>query len=221
MSEHTTPTKERILAAAGEIFAVKGFKDATIRTIALAAKVNIAAINYHFRDKEGLYGAVLEEVFHIGFTRFPASLGLEENADPEQRLRAFIRAMFFRLLSREGWGGIAGQGRLIARELLAPSPAFEAVLDRYIKPHRDLLVTIISDIMGTNPGPEKLMPCAISIIGQCIYYALASPVIKIICADNAPSEKNLDRLAEFVWLFSLGGIAKIQDATFSPTKEAV
>ncbi len=98
-------------------------------------KVNIAAINYHFRDKEGLYGAVLEEVFHLGFTRFPATMDLTADADPEQRLRAFIRAMFYRLQSREGWGGIAGRGRLIARELLDPSPAFEAVLDRYIKPH--------------------------------------------------------------------------------------
>jgi AcrR family transcriptional regulator len=215
------PTKKRILEAAGEIFGTKGFKDATIRTIAKDAKVNIAAINYHFRDKEGLYGAVLEEVFQLGFTRFPANMDLAANADPQQRLKAFIRAMFYRLQSKEGWGGIGGRGRLIARELLDPSPAFEAVLDRYIKPHKDMLVAIIIDIMGTDPGPEKLMSCAISIIGQCIYYALASPVIRKISADNAPTEENLDRLAEFVWLFSLGGIAKIQDATLSPTKDAV
>ena len=217
----THPTKERILEAAGEIFGNKGFKDATIRTIARDAKVNIAAINYHFRDKEGLYGAVLEEVFHLGFTRFPANMDLAANADPQQRLKAFIRAMFYRLQSKEGWGGIGGRGRLIARELLDPSPAFETVLDRYIKPHKDLLVAIIIDIIGTDPGPEKFMPCALSIIGQCIYYALASPVIRKISADNAPTEENLDRLAEFVWLFSLGGIAKIQDATLSPTKDAV
>ncbi len=215
------PTKKRILEAAGEIFGTKGFKDATIRTIARDAKVNIAAINYHFRDKEGLYGAVLEEAFHLGFTRFPANMDLAANADPQQRLKAFIRAMFYRLQSKEGWGGIGGRGRLIARELLDPSPAFEAVLDRYINPHKDLLVAIIIDIMGTDPGPEKFMPCAISIIGQCIYYALASPVIGKISADNAPTEEKLDRLAEFVWLFSLGGIAKIQDATLSPTKDAV
>lgn len=215
------PTKKRILEAAGEIFGTKGFKDATIRTIAKDAKVNIAAINYHFRDKEGLYGAVLEEVFQLGFTRFPANMDLAANADPQQRLKAFIRAMFYRLQSKEGWGGIGGRGRLIARELLDPSPAFEAVLDRYIKPHKDMLVAIIIDIMGTDPGPEKLMSCAISIIGQCIYYALASPVIRKISADNAPTEENLDRLAQFVWLFSLGGIAKIQDATLSPTKDAV
>jgi TetR/AcrR family transcriptional regulator, regulator of cefoperazone and chloramphenicol sensitivity len=217
----TPSTKARILKAAGEIFGTKGFKDATIRTIAQDAKVNIAAINYHFRDKEGLYRAVLEEAFHLGFTRFPANMALAANADPQQRLRAFIRAMFYRLQSKEGWGGIAGRGRLIARELLDPSPAFEAILDRYVRPHKDLLAAILVDIMGVHPGPEKLMPCAISIIGQCIYYALASPVISKISADNAPTEDNLDRLAEFVWLFSLGGIAKIKDASLSPTKEAV
>ncbi|MFH0781142.1 MAG: CerR family C-terminal domain-containing protein [Pseudomonadota bacterium] len=213
MSDHIVPTKERILEAAGNIFGEKGFKDATIRTIALAADVNIAAINYHFRDKEGLYGAVLEEVFLQGFTRFPATMDLAPEADPQQRLRAFIRAMFYRLLSKEGWGGIVGRGRLIARELLDPSPAFEAVLDRYIKPHRDLLLDIITKIIGTGCGPEKLMPCVISIIGQCIYYAMASPVIRKISADNAPTEENLDRLAEYVWLFSLGGIASIKNAT--------
>jgi AcrR family transcriptional regulator len=211
MTDQTTPTKARILSSAGIIFGKKGFKDATIREIARAAKVNIAAINYHFRDKEGLYGAVLEDVFHTGFTRFPATLATGVDADPEQRLQAFIRAMFYRLQSREGWGGMAGQGRLIVRELLDPSPAFEMVLDKYVKPHKDLLLTIIVDIMKTDPGPEKLMPCAISIIGQCIYYALASTVIRKISADSAPTEDNLDQLADSVWLFSLGGIARIKE----------
>jgi AcrR family transcriptional regulator len=221
MPDQTTPTKERILKSAGVIFGKKGFKDATIRSIAKAAQVNIAAINYHFRGKEELYGAVLEDVFQTGFTRFPATLAIGEGGDPEQRLRAFIRAMFYRLQSREGWGGMSGQGRLIARELLDPSPAFETVLDRYVKPHKDLLLTIIGDIMQINPGPEKLMPCAISIIGQCIYYALAPTVIRKISADSAPTEDNLDQLADSVWLFSLGGIARIKEEFLSPSKAEI
>ena len=219
MSDHIRPTKERILESAGIIFGKKGFKDATIRGIAKDAQVNIAAINYHFRDKEGLYGAVLEDVFHTGFTRFPATLHTGKDADPEQALRIFIRAMFYRLQSREGWGGMSGQGRLIARELLDPSPAFEQVLDKYVKPQKDLLLKIINDIMQVNPGPEKLLPCAISIIGQCIYYALASTVIRKISAEIAPTEDNLEQLADSVWLFSLGGIAKTKEEFLSPSKE--
>ena len=213
MTNQTLSTKERILKSAGDIFGQKGFRDSTIRMIAKAAEVNTAAINYHFRDKEGLYGAVLEDVFHTGFIRFPANMEIEANGDPEQRLRAFIRAMFYRLQSSEGWGGMSGQGRLIARELLDPSPSFESVLNRYIKPHKDLLYTIIVDIMETDPGPQKVMPCAISIIGQCIYYALGRKVISRISSENAPTDDNLDRLADDVWLFSMGGIARIKVET--------
>lgn len=221
MSEQTMPTKERILKEAAVIFGKKGFKDTTIRMIAKAAKVNIAAINYHFHGKDSLYAAVLEDVFHTGFTRFPATLETGADADPEQRLLVFIRGMFYRLQSSEGWGGMSGQGRLIARELLDPSPAFENVLDRYVKPHKDLLVKIVVDIMQLNPGPEKLMPCVISIIGQCIYYALGSSVILKISADNAPTEDNLDQLAHSVWIFSLGGIARIKEELLSPSKAGI
>ncbi len=218
MSNHTAPTKQRILKSAGVIFGRKGFKDATIRQIAKDAQVNVAAINYHFQGKEGLYGAVLEDVFHTGFTCFPATPDTNNKTDPEQRLRFFIRAMFYRLQSREGWGGMSGQGRLIARELFDPSPAFEPILNKYINPHKDLLLTIIADIMQINPGREILMPCALSIIGQCIYYALASTVIGKINPDSAPAENNLDQLSDYVWLFSLGGIARTKEQFLSPSK---
>ena len=209
MTGQPTTTKEKILEAAGAIFGREGFKATTIRRIADSAGVNVAAINYHFRDKEGLYAAVLEHVFHAGFTRFPSHGGIDGGMPPERQLYFFIRAMFYRLLSSEGWGGRHGKGRLIARELLDPSPAFEAVLDRYIKPHKELLLTILIGIIGRNPGPEILLPCAVSIIGQCLYYALAAPVIKKITGNDAPIETQLDRLSEFVWRFSLGGIAGI------------
>lgn len=207
----TTPTKERTLKAASLIFGRKGFKDTTIRMIAQTAQVNVAAINYHFQGKEGLYSAVLEHVFHTGFTRFPAIMETGADIDPEQKLRAFIRGMFYRLQSQEGWGGMAGQGRLIARELLDPSPAFSSILEKYVKPHKNLLLNIIVDIMRINPGIDKLNSCAISIIGQCIYYALGSAVINKVFADSSTAEVSLDQPAEAVWLFSLGGIARIKE----------
>ncbi len=218
MSDQVPPTKERILRSASLIFGEKGFKDATIRMIAQSAKVNVAAINYHFQGKTGLYEAVLEDVFCTGFSRFPATLEGDADAAPEQQLKAFIRAMFYRLQSREGWGGISGQGRLIARELLDPSDAFAPILERYVKPHKDLLLTIIVDIMQINPGAERLKSCAVSIIGQCIYYALGTTVIRNVFADSSTAEDNLDQLADAVWLFSLGGIARIKEESLSPSK---
>ena len=51
-------TRERVLTAASEIFAEKGYRDATVSEICEAADANIASVNYHFGDKESLYDEV-------------------------------------------------------------------------------------------------------------------------------------------------------------------
>ena len=53
-------TRQRVLEAAVEVFAEQGFRKTTVRDICKRAHANVAAINYHFRDKEGLYTAVLQ-----------------------------------------------------------------------------------------------------------------------------------------------------------------
>jgi AcrR family transcriptional regulator len=48
-------TQQRLLEAAGQVFAERGYEAATVREICQRADVNIAAVNYYFRDKERLY----------------------------------------------------------------------------------------------------------------------------------------------------------------------
>ena len=53
-------TTQRLLAAATEVFAEVGYRAATLREICRRGQANLAAVNYHFRDKEHLYAAVVE-----------------------------------------------------------------------------------------------------------------------------------------------------------------
>ena len=62
-------TRRRLLDAAGEVFAEKGFAKATVREICQKAEANIAAVNYHFGDKEKLYAAVLPTASRPGIFR--------------------------------------------------------------------------------------------------------------------------------------------------------
>jgi AcrR family transcriptional regulator len=61
--EAPSSTKARILGAAEEVFATKGFAGASTREIAAKAAVNISSLHYHWESKETLYFAVFENIY--------------------------------------------------------------------------------------------------------------------------------------------------------------
>src|SRR5271168_3629349 len=83
-------TRRQLLEAAGEVFAEVGFRDATVREICQRAGANVAAINYHFGDKENLYEEVLRYAQGKALEKYPLLLGVAETAPPEERLHAFV-----------------------------------------------------------------------------------------------------------------------------------
>ncbi len=113
-------TRSRLLEAAGEVFAERGFHNATIREICLKARANIAAVNYHFRDKEGLYRAVLDFTAGCALAKYPIGGGAGAEVPARERLALFIRTYLSRLLDE---GRPAWHGKLIAREMMEPTPA--------------------------------------------------------------------------------------------------
>ena len=90
-------TRERIVEAAGEVFARKGFRRATVREICTRAGVNVAMIKYHFGGKAGLYTAVLEHFRSVAGRRSRQIMDRAEGDGPEARLKAFIRAQLEKL----------------------------------------------------------------------------------------------------------------------------
>src|SRR5579862_3501720 len=83
-------TRERLLEAAGEVFAQKGFREATIREICSRAGANIAAINYHFGGKERLYAEVLRYVDSLKADRHPFTAP-ETSVTAEAKLAWFVK----------------------------------------------------------------------------------------------------------------------------------
>src|SRR5271165_2202312 len=90
-------TKARLLEAAGEEFANKGFELARVRTICERAGANLAAVNYHFGDKEALYVEVLREAHRCGME--PDDESFDSGLTPALLLRLFIQTFLGRVLS--------------------------------------------------------------------------------------------------------------------------
>ena len=88
VDEETRTTKEKILIAANELFAKNGFSGASIREIATMANVNLAAINYHFKNKENLYWHVFDYNYHW-IKNGIAEIGKQDLSTPELAVEVF------------------------------------------------------------------------------------------------------------------------------------
>src|SRR5271167_711430 len=98
--KYQAETRLQLLEAAGEVFAESGFRDATVREICRRAGANIAAVNYHFGDKETLYTEVLRYAYQKSVEKYPPQQGVPADAGAETKLRAFVLSFLLRIFDK-------------------------------------------------------------------------------------------------------------------------
>jgi AcrR family transcriptional regulator len=207
MSRISLPiTRQRLLEAAGEVFAERGFRAATVREICRRAEANVAAVNYHFRDKQTLYFAVLKYGSDEALRKYPPTLDLDSNATAEQRLRAFVRSSLFRVADQ---GRPAWHGRVMAHEMAEPTGALDGLVDQVYRPLLQQLEGIVRELGGNALDDETVRWCARSIHGQCLYYYFARRALERMAPIQRYEPGDIERLAEHVTRFSLAAIRQL------------
>jgi AcrR family transcriptional regulator len=201
-------TRARLLEAAGEVFAQRGFREATVREICKKAGANIAAVNYYFQGKEGLYAHVVEYAQSCMRSAYP--LAIERDAPPEARLRQFIGMFLWRVLddARPAW-----HTKLMSREMVEPTAALDQVVASTIRPTFTALSSILAELLP-QASSDQLRLAAASIIGQCLMHRHCRPVLDRLFPGQAYGEKEMTLLTEHVTAFSLAGLEGLK------TKEA-
>lgn len=209
-SECKGKSRERLMEAAGEVFAEVGFKAATIREITSRAGVNIAAVNYYFRDKEELYSAVL---MHAQRCAIESAWVSGTSGSPEVRLRNFIEGMLRHLLDplRPAW-----HSRLMTREMASPTRMFYELIEEGFRPKTLLLDAILRDLTEGRLSEEEYARTGASIIAQCVFYRQNRPVIQQLYPDLLSDENHIGKLADHITAFSLGGVDRLKAS--SPEK---
>lgn len=196
----------KLLEAAGEVFAEHGFRRATVREICSRAGANIAAVNYHFGDKQTLYASVLQHWLGEALRKYPPDGGLGEDAPPEQKLHAFVRSFLFRML---GEGTPAWHGRLMAREMSEPTAAFDLILAETARPMSQRLHAIIRELLGPQADEQTVQNIAMSVAGQCCFYRHADEMIRRLYPDTQHTTERIEQLSDHIAQFSLTAIRSL------------
>ena len=206
-------TKRRILEAAGECFAEGGFKHATVREICARAGVNVAAINYHFRDKKSLYLAALKYSQEAAFEKYPLDRAADASVPPEERLGIFVSQFLRRVFDT---GEASWFGKLIVRELVEATEGLDLMVEEAARPTFEVLAGIIRELLGREATETAIRLSAASVVGQAIFFFVQGPIIRRLFAGEDWAASQVDIIAAHVTSFSLKAMKK---AKADPKKE--
>jgi TetR/AcrR family transcriptional regulator, regulator of cefoperazone and chloramphenicol sensitivity len=203
--ETDTATRDRLLEAGTQLFAERGFRNVTVRDICAAASANVAAINYHFAGKEGLYLEVLRTAVGImrGTTEEIARTG--EGLAPEAQLENLVLVFLHRVCT----GGKSWIHQLMMHELREPTPGLDLVIEQVIAPRFAYIRGVVARIMRAADDDPRVMACATSVQSQ-LMVAMRSPIapkigIPTLTPDTVPA------VARHIARFSIAGIRAIRD----------
>src|SRR6185312_612771 len=157
-------TRERILKTAARLFAEHGYEATGIRTLAAKARVNQAAINYHFKTKDGLY----LEVLRMAFDKLTTDGGFDpetlKSLSREDALRSFLRQQLRPLLFRDE---LSRYIRLFAWESAHPSKTFLKFMATNTMSYMTAAVDIVRRFMPKGADHRSALCAAIWLMGQC------------------------------------------------------
>ena len=191
------------------MFAELGFHHTTVREICNRAGANIAAVNYHFGDKTGLYTEVVRQSMRAAKLE-AVRAAFDQNAPPAEILRAVIKT---RLESLRGLDLGDWHFRIFAHELAKPTPAMNVVVNEAIRPLYLRMCKLIAVIVALPPDHQKTRLCAQSIIGQILFYAFAAPVISRLGPEVKMTRSQVDLIANHITEFSLAYLRNLKSVS--------
>jgi AcrR family transcriptional regulator len=199
-------TRTRVLNAAARLFAERGFARVTVRDICKKARANVAAVNYHFGDKDGLYRAVMQTAMETmqGTTEAARAAGC--NLPAEQRLRAYVTVFAERLLGvhHETW-----IHQLMMREMADPTPALGVVAQEVLKPRMLYLCGVIAEIVGRQADDPVVVRCALSVTSQFNSLLWTKSVGELLNSPAAVPD-DVKQIGEHIARFCVGGIRNVR-----------
>ncbi len=176
-------TRRKLIEAGVEIFGRYNYEATTTRMLADRAGVNLAAIPYHFKNKEGLYHAVVRHIVEQATAAYRSTIAeINETLEKSDCSSSECFAMFSRLLNTmvltslgtpeaKSWAGI------IMREQMEPTRAFDIIYEGLVQPVLQCCLALVARILHRQPDDPEAMLRVIAIAGQVLVFRTSREAI--------------------------------------------
>jgi AcrR family transcriptional regulator len=195
-------TRDRILKTAVRLFAERGYEATSIRILAAKAHVNQAAINYHFKTKDGLYREVLRDAIHA-LTEHQLSHAQETQSMPRERaLGEFVRQQLRPLSARDD---VSRYIHILNWEAVRPTAVYRKLVSEEAAPFVGFAVDLMRRFMP-DADQGTLVMAAVWLVGQCTVFIrhreqLAAAPVSLNFDDAA-----VERLTALISNWALAGL---------------
>ena len=188
--------RNRLLDAALELFAEKGYSKTSTREIASAAQVNIASISYYFGDKAGLYKAVFTD------PRSNPGVAPELIDDATQPLEWALGNLMRSFVEPLKQGDLIQQCmKLHFREMLEPTGIWQQEVECNIKPSHHALASALCRHLGLAQPDDDIHRLAMAISGLGVMLHICTDVTNAVCpaliASHTALDAYCDRLVDY------------------------
>ena len=205
--EDAVRTQKRLLTVASEAFAEKGYREATVSEICERAQSNVAAVNYHFGDKETLYVKAWRHAFYESLKLHPPDGGISADAPPEERLRGRVKALLRRVT-----GAHNKAFPIVLRELANPTGLLDEVTRKDLRPLHEKMESLVRELLGPYASETQVRFCTTGILSQCVIPML----MRRMGQERQGSKRDysdigdIESYGDHVVKFSLAGIRSIR-----------
>ena len=199
-------TRQHLLDIAGQVFAARGFADATSKEICERAGTPMASVNYHFGSREALYEAALVEAHRQVVSLDELTALTAGPGDARDKLRAVIsRFVGLSTSTSAPWGFM-----LMLREVLSPSPAIPALIEKAVRPKAAVLLGLIGEVLQLNPQEPAVQRALMFTVLPCIALMIAPRQMQAALLPAVAKDKNA--LVEDFVRFVMAGLDAVAAA---------
>jgi AcrR family transcriptional regulator len=207
MSRPADYTRAQIIKAAVSLFADKGFERSSVRDIVAKARVNQAAINYHFKGKDCLYAEVLK----IAFESLTANSGVDtenlKSLSREQALRRFVHHQLRPLLFQDE---LSRYIRMFAWESAHPSKVFRKFIASNTTSYLSAAVDVVRRFLPPDTQDRAALCAAICLMGQCSVFVRNRELFGQEPFRIAVDERFVDELTDLITKVTIGGLPHVE-----------